>query len=453
MSSIQQKRLFLSPPHLGRTEFDLVRAAFESNYIAPVGPMVDGFEREFAEYTGIPYCLALSSGTAAMHLALRELGVGPGDEVLASSLTFIGSVTPATCLGASVAFIDADEASWNMDPELLAAELAECARRGELPRAVIPTDLYGQCCDLQKIVAVCKHYDIPVVADAAEAMGAGYFEKAADGGQKAGGTMEKADTATPHPGAGHVDSLAPAHSALRASSGSSLPRAEKGISLVEAERAVARHSSLLNSQFHHAGSDAKAAVFSFNGNKIITTSGGGMLASHDERMIEHARKLSQQAREPAPHYEHTEIGYNYRLSNILAAIGRGQLRVLDERVAAKRRIFDAYVELLADTPGIDFMPEADGNIGNRWLSVILITPEEYGATPEDVRLALEEHNIESRPMWKPMHMQPVFAGCRVRGGKVSEDLFNRGLCLPSGTAMTDGDIDRVADIIRNQRGD
>ncbi|HZM01725.1 MAG TPA: aminotransferase class I/II-fold pyridoxal phosphate-dependent enzyme [Candidatus Saccharimonadales bacterium] len=387
-------RLFLSPPHMGGEELEFIHQAMASNYIAPLGPMVDAFEKEFAEYVGIPHCLALASGTAAMHLALREIGVGPGDEVLASSLTFIGSITPAIFLGASVAFIDCDEESWNMDPDLLAAELAECARRGKPPKAVIPTDLYGQCCDLERIMQVCEPYGIPVVADAAEAMGA--FRQVESGSQAT------AQPRTP------------------------------------------------NSR--HAGFGAKAAVFSFNGNKIITTSGGGMLASDDSGLIEHARKLSQQAREPAPHYEHKEIGYNYRLSNILAAIGRGQLRVLDERVKAKRRIFATYRELLGNLTGIEFMPEPSHRQSNRWLTVVLLRPEEFGATSEQVRVALEAENIESRPIWKPMHLQPVFKGCRIRGGAVSERLFRIGLCLPSGTAMTDSDMERVARIIRQRAG-
>jgi dTDP-4-amino-4,6-dideoxygalactose transaminase len=391
-----KERLFLSPPHLGSKELEYVHEAFESNYIAPVGPMVDAFERDFAAYVGTSHCLALASGTAAMHLALRELGVGPGDEVLASTLTFIGSVSSATFLGAALAFIDSDSESWNMSPELLAEELAECARRGELPKAVIPTDLYGQCCDLDSITRICERYEIPVVADAAEAMGSFC---------KGSGTPERKSD----PGKRDEDSSVP---------------------------------------MRHAGCGAKAAVYSFNGNKIITTSGGGMLASENGELIAHARKLSQQAREPAPYYEHTEIGYNYRMSNILAAIGRGQLRVLDERVVVKRRIFERYREILGGLPGLIFMPEWPNGRCNRWLTVVLINAAEFGATTEQVRLALESENIESRPVWKPMHLQPVFKSCRVRGGSVSERLFRDGLCLPSGTAMTDLDIERVAEAVR-----
>ena len=372
-------RLFLSPPHMGGREQEFVRQAFASNYIAPLGPMVDAFEKEFSAYTGIPHCVALSSGTAATHLALRHLGVGPGDEVWASTLTFIGSVTPVTFQGAAPVFVDCDEASWNMDPDLLEQALAEAAGRGKLPKAVIPTDLYGQSCDLPRIRAICDRRGIPVICDSAEAMGA------------------------------RIES-------------------------------------------RHAGFDAWAAVYSFNGNKIITTSGGGMLAAHDKELIDHARKLSQQARDPAPWYEHTEIGFNYRMSNILAAIGRGQLEVLEDRVRRRREIFAGYRARLGDLPGISFMPEPAGSRSNRWLTVALIEPAVFGADPHAVREALEAENIEARPVWKPMHLQPVFKTARVVGGSVSERLFAQGLCLPSGTAMTDADLDRVCGIVRRRRG-
>jgi dTDP-4-amino-4,6-dideoxygalactose transaminase len=474
MSSVQQKRLFLSPPHIGSAELDFVQEAFASNYIAPLGPMVDAFEKEFAAYTGIPHCLALASGTAAMHLALRELGVGSGDEVLASTLTFIGSVSPATFLGASVAFIDADEQTWNMDPDLLADELAECARRGKLPKAVIPTDLYGQSCDLEGIKRACGRFEIPVVADAAEAMGARYQWKSEVRSPKSEGAKEEGGRRTEGRAEGKAEKL---KTEMLKAEGEGRRRedgrrkTEDGGRRTEGggQSSVVSHQSSVYGSLRHAGYGARAAVFSFNGNKIMTTSGGGMLASHDERLIEHARKLSQQARDPAPHYEHSEIGYNYRMSNILAAIGRGQLRVLDERVAAKRRIFEQYRQLLAGLPGITFMPEPPYGRCNRWLTVILIDEAESGSTPEQVRLALEAENIESRPIWKPMHLQPVFSECRVRsaecgvesgrqamarrsGKSISEDLFARGLCLPSGTAMADSDLERVADIVRGCMG-
>jgi dTDP-4-amino-4,6-dideoxygalactose transaminase len=401
VSSLFHSRIFLSPPHLGGEELGFVQEAFRSNYVAPTGPMVDAFEQECACYLKIPHCLAVSSGTAAMHLALRELGVGPGDEVLASTLTFIGSVSSAAHLGATLAFVDSDPSTWTMDPDLLAKELAACAKRGKLPKAVIPTDLYGQSSDLVRIKAACAPYGIPVVADSAEAMGASYQE-AFRGGHES-------------------------DPAGRNGSGK-LPRAAASI-------------------WRHAGAGVKAAIYSFNGNKIITTSGGGLLASEDADLIAHARKLSQQAREPVPHYEHVELGYNYRMSNVLAAIGRGQLAVLEQRVAAKRQVFAAYQQLLGELPGISFMPEASYGRCNRWLTVILIEPSQFGATTEQVRLALEAENIEARPVWKPMHLQPVFRGCRVRGGEVSEQLFRTGLCLPSGTALTHAEIERVAQVI------
>ncbi len=396
---------------MGGAELEYVKAAFESNYIAPLGPMVDAFEKAFADTVGIPHVVAVSSGTAAMHLALRNLGVGPGDEVFASTLTFIGSVTPILFQAATPVLIDADPATWNMDPVLLEAELARRTRRGKLPKAVVPTDLYGQCADYERIYAVCEKYDVPVVVDAAESLGATY-------------------------------------------NGSS------------------------------SGVGAKAAIYSFNGNKIITTSGGGMLASDDAAFIEQARFLSQQARDAAPHYEHSTIGYNYRMSNIVAAIGVAQLKTLRSRVRRRREIFEYYRQQLSGLPGIAFMPEAPYGRSNRWLTVITIDPEQFGVDREYIRMALEEENIESRPVWKPMHLQPVFhvigrdgnqdekknrieqkkavvgvdemeiplsgqCECRVVGGAVSEDLFYQGLCLPSGTAMGIDDLRRIVSVIRS----
>jgi len=392
--------IFLSPPHMGGEELSFVKEAFDSNYIAPLGPMVDAFEGEFAEYTGIEHCAAVSSGTAAMHLALRILGVGPGDEVIASTLTFIGGVTPILFQGARPVFIDSNYSSWNMDVDLLAEEIEASVKRGKLPRAVVPTDLYGQCADYGRIYSICKKYDIPVIVDAAEALGSRY-QKSEVRDQKSSYNSQGSDDLRPQ----------------------------------------------ASDLWQHAGVGARASVFSFNGNKIITTSGGGMLASDDKGLIDQARFLSQQARDPAPHYEHSSVGYNYRMSNIIAAIGRGQLKVLDERVEKRREIFNYYKEALSHIPGIEFMPEALYGRSNRWLTVLLITPEKFGADREAVRLKLGANNIESRPVWKPMHQQPVFKGCRIKGGAVSEDLFSRGLCLPSGTAMTNKDLDRIISVI------
>ena len=368
-------RIFLSPPHLGQLEERFVADAFASNIIAPLGPQVEAFEREFAAAVGAPHAVALSSGTAALHLALQLVGVGPGDEVLVSTLTFVASVSPIVYQGATPVFVDSERSSWNMDPALLAETLAERARGGRLPRAVVLVHLYGQSADVTPIMDVCRRYGVPVVEDAAEALGAQY-------------------------------------------------------------------------QGRTPGTFGRAGIYSFNGNKIITTSGGGMLVSDDAALVAHARKLATQAREPVAHYEHTEIGYNYRLSNILAAIGRGQLQVLEERVAARRRNFAFYSEALGDLPGIAFMPEAPWGRHSRWLTVLTIDPGAFGADTHAVRLALGAENIEARPVWKPMHLQPVFTDCARVGGAVAEDLYVRGLCLPSGSSLTTADLERIVAIIR-----
>jgi len=372
--AISSGRLFLSPPHMSGREEAYVKEAFAGNYVAPAGPMLEAFERQFADYTGIPHAAAVSSGTAAIHLALKSLDLAPGDEIWAATLTFIGSIGAAVHERLTPVFFEPDETSWTLDPDLLGAELKSAARRGRLPKAVIPTDLYGQACDLDAIVSHCREYDVPVICDCAEAMGTRYRNR-------------------------------------------------------------------------HAGDGAFAAAFSFNGNKIITTSGGGMLASHDKRIVEHARYLSTQARRPAPHYEHAEVGFNYRMSNIAAAIGRGQLEVLDDRVARRRAIFERYREYLGRLPGISFMPEAAYGNSTRWLTVVRIDPAAFGRDREAVRLALESHDIESRPVWKPMHLQPAFAGARHVGGNLSERIFADGLCLPSGSAMSGADVERVASLV------
>jgi len=360
---------------MGPLERELLLDAFDSNWIAPLGPHVDAFEREFCEIVGVPHVVALSSGTASLHLALLMLGVGPGDEVIVSTFTFAASANVVAYLGAVPVFIDSDRETWNMDPGLLAEELASCAKRGKLPKAAIVVDLYGQCADYEPILAACAEYGVLVVEDAAEALGAAYRGKP-------------------------------------------------------------------------AGSFGAMSVFSFNGNKIITTSGGGMLASQDASLVERARYLATQARDPAPHYQHSAVGYNYRMSNLLAAVGRGQLRVLRDRVARKREIFRIYREALGGLPGISFMPIAGHGEPNYWLTCIVVDPARFGSTREDIRLALEKENIESRPLWKPMHLQPIFKDCRVRGGPVSETSFRDGLCLPSGTALTDEELERVAGIVR-----
>ncbi|MFO0457437.1 MAG: DegT/DnrJ/EryC1/StrS family aminotransferase [Alphaproteobacteria bacterium] len=368
-------RIYLSPPHMSGREETYVAEAFASNFIAPLGPMVDRFEAEFSRQTGFAHCLALSSGTAAIHLALRCLGIAAGDRVYASSLTFIGSITPILFQNATPVFIDAAADSWNMDVALVAEKLAEDKKKNQLPKAILPTDLYGQSCDLDALRALADDYGIALVIDAAESVGASY----------------------------------------------------KG---------------------RFAGRGAHAACYSFNGNKIITTSGGGMLASDDKALIDEARKLSQQAREPAAHYEHVTYGYNYRLSNISAAIGVGQLEVLAERVTRRRAIYDYYRTHLGALPGLRFVPEMAYGQSNRWLSVMLVDANKFGTDRETIRLALEKENIESRPVWKPMHLQPVFKGAEIVAGEMSEALFRDGLCLPSGSAMTKTDLDRVVAAIR-----
>ncbi|MEQ8330648.1 MAG: aminotransferase class I/II-fold pyridoxal phosphate-dependent enzyme [Longimicrobiales bacterium] len=375
MSTPEAPRVYLSPPHMSGRELERIEEAFESNWIAPLGPHVDAFEREFAAYVDAPHAVALSAGTAALHLALKLAGVGRGDRVMVSSLTFVASANPIRYEGAEPIFVDSERASWNMDPALVAEGLADLARRGELPKVLLAVHLYGQTCDLDPIMEACAEYGVTLIEDAAEALGSDYKGRP--------------------PGT-----------------------------------------------FGHSG------IFSFNGNKIITTSGGGMMVTNDGDMAVHARKLATQAREPESFYEHAELGYNYRLSNVLAGIGRAQIAVIEERVAARRRNFARYEEALSDLPGFSFQPEAPWGRHTRWLTCIQVDPEAFGATAEDVRLALEEHNIESRPLWKPMHLQPLYDGCAMLGGAVCEEFFDRGLCLPSGSSLADADLDRVVDVIR-----
>ena len=378
----KQDRIYLSPPHMSGDEAVRVSEAFASNWIAPLGPHVEAFEREVAERVGVRAALATSSGTAALHLAGALLGIGRGDLVLCASFTFAASVAPAFHAGAELAFVDSEPGSWNMSPDALERALADCAQRGKLPKAVILVDLYGQSCDMDPLLALSARYGVPVIEDAAEALGSAY----------------------------------------------------KG---------------------RPNGSFGAFAALSFNGNKIITTSGGGMLLSDDEEAIARARFLATQARDPAPWYQHSTLGWNYRLSNVLAGIGRGQLAHLDERIAARRRIFDRYVEALGDVPGLSFMPEPSWSRSNRWLSTVVLT-DRVKASPLSVLEHIESLNIEGRPLWKPMHLQPVFKGsdywpCET-GRDVSKDLFERGLCLPSGTAMTEQQQDRVIAAVREAVG-
>lgn len=367
-------RIHLSPPHLTGQERAYVEEAFASNWIAPVGPHLDAFEREFCEVVGSQHAVATSSGTAALHLALLGVGVAPGDEVLVSTFTFVASVNPILYLGARPTFVDSETASWNMDPALLTSALEARARQGRLPKAVVLVHMLGQSADLSPIQEACARFDVPLVEDAAEALGATYYGR-------------------------------------------------------------------------RPGSFGRVGAFSFNGNKIITTSGGGMLVTDDAALIALARKLATQARDEAPHYEHSLVGFNYRLSNVSAGIGRGQLATLEERVAARRRNFTYYAHALGSLPGIGFQPEAAWGRHSRWLTAITIDPTEFGADREMVRLALADANIESRPVWKPMHQQPLFAGCEVIGGAVADELFERGLCLPSGSNLTEADLSRVVDVI------
>jgi dTDP-4-amino-4,6-dideoxygalactose transaminase len=370
------KQILLSTPHMGSLEQEFVKEAFDTNWIAPVGPHVDAFEQEFCQVVGAKHAAAVSSGTAALHLALQLIGVGSGDEVFCSTLTFIATASPITYLGAKPVFIDSDRTSWNLNPDLFRESLDKRAKIGKLPKAVVIVHLYGQSCDIDPILEACNAYEIPLIEDAAESLGASYKNRS-------------------------------------------------------------------------PGSFGKIGIFSFNGNKIITTSGGGMLVSDDQKLVEKARFLATQARDPAPHYQHSQIGYNYRLSNVLAGIGRGQLRVLEDRVAARLHNFEVYQKALSNFPGIEFMPEASYGRATRWLTCITIDPIAFGADREQVRLALAKEHIEARPVWKPLHLQPIFAECDRIGGTVAEELFTDGLCLPSGSNLTNEELERVIQALLN----
>ncbi len=381
MRSQDYDRLYLSPPHLGRHELNYVHKAIEDNWVAPVGPNITGFEADICAAVGVPYCVALHSGTAAIHLGLVLLGVGPGDEVLCPSFTFVATANPIVYLGATPVFVDSEPDTWNLCPGRLREAIVDRIAKGKKPRALILVHLYGMPAKLPEILALAREFDIPILEDAAEALGSEWKQQP-------------------------------------------------------------------------LGSFGRMGIFSFNGNKILTTSGGGALVTNDRALAEKALFLATQAKDAAVHYQHSETGYNYRLSNILAGIGRGQMGLLAERVKRRRQLFDWYREHLANIPGITvaLAPEPAGSRSNRWLTTILLNPalpdgRPNPATPETLRLHLETRNIESRPLWKPLHLQPLFATTPMYGGAVCAGLFARGLCLPSGTAMTDGDLRRVKEAL------
>lgn len=372
------RTILLSTPHMSDYERMYVEEAFRTNWVAPLGPNVDAFERELAAYVGSPHAAALSSGTAAIHLALRLLGVGAGDTVICSSLTFVASTNPIVYQGATPVFVDSEPQTWNMSPRALERALVELAAAGRGPKAVVVVHLYGQSADLDPIVELCRRHGVPLVEDAAESLGATY----------------------------------------------------KG---------------------RMTGSIGVLGAYSFNGNKIITTSGGGMLVSEDGNLVVRARKLATQAREPAPHYEHTEVGYNYRMSNVLAGIGRGQLRVIEDRVQARRRVFARYREALADGP-IVWMPEPPFGRATHWLSACTLDPRRSRVTPAQLIACLAADGIEARPLWKPMHLQPLYRErayfAHEPARSVSDELFAQGICLPSGSNLSDEQQDRIIEALR-----
>jgi dTDP-4-amino-4,6-dideoxygalactose transaminase len=369
-------RIYMSPPHMSGQEQARVAEVFASNWIAPVGPHLTEFEKRFAARLGVDHAAAVASGTAALHLILRSLTLRPGDEVICPTLTFCASANPILYESARPVFLDVDPATWNLDPNLLQEELRSCSSAGHLPKAIVVVDLLGQSADMDAILAIAQQYELPVIEDAAEALGATYKGRA-------------------------------------------------------------------------AGASGWASAFSFNGNKIITTSGGGMLCSNDAELIQKAKHWATQAKEPGPLYYHEQLGYNYRLSNVLAAIGLAQLDILDQRIAERRRINQFYRHWLAELPGVSFMPEASYGEPNYWLSVIRLDPSQFGASCEDVRMALEQENIESRRIWVPLHTLPLYADCRYRGRGVAEAIFAESLCLPSGSALTDDSLQRIVSVVRN----
>lgn len=371
------EKIWLSSPHMGGNEEVYVKQAFDTNWIAPLGPHVDGFEKDLAAFTGSKHVAALSSGTSAIHLALIMLDVKAGDEVICQSFTFSASANPIVYQGATPVFIDSEKETWNMCPQHLRTAITDRIQKGKKPKAIIPVHLYGMPGNMQEIMAIAHEFEIPVIEDAAEALGSTIDGKA-------------------------------------------------------------------------CGTFGDMGILSFNGNKIITTSGGGALISDMDNYISKARFLATQARDAAPHYQHSHIGYNYRMSNVCAAIGRGQLEVLPIRVQQRRANYFFYTEALKDLQGIEFLAEPAGSFSNRWLTTITIDHRlSGGITREAVRLALEKENIESRPLWKPMHLQPVFEQAPYYGDGISEKLFEQGLCLPSGSNLGKSDLERVTAIIQS----
>lgn len=368
------ERIWLSKPHMGGKEKKYIDKAFEDNYVAPLGPNVDSFEEDICKFTGAKYTAALSSGTAALHLALILAGVEKDDEVICQSFTFSASANPIVYQGATPVFVDSEPYTWNICPDALETAIKDRLKKGKKVKAVIPVYLYGMPAKINEIIEICLKYNIPLIEDSAEALGSTYHGKT-------------------------------------------------------------------------LGTFGKFGILSFNGNKIITTSGGGALISEDEVLIQKARNLATQARDPAPHYQHSQVGYNYRMSNICAGIGRGQMEVLSERIAQRRNVYEYYEKNLGTIAGISFQPQVIESFSNRWLTAILLNPKEIKPSPEELRIALEKENIETRPLWKPMHLQPVFKDTPFYGTGLSEKYFNTGLCLPSSSSLTEQELEKVVAII------
>lgn len=380
MSANELKKIYLSPPHMSGKERGYIDDAFESNWIAPLGPNIDAFEKQLAAYAGTADAVAVSSGTAAIHLSLQLLEVGAGDIVFCSSFTFVASANPIRYCGAEPVFIDSEPDTWNMSPVALQQAFEDANRKGKLPKAVIVVHLYGQMSKMDEIISLCDQYEVPLIEDAAESLGSTYKGK-------------------------------------------------------------------------QSGSFGKFGIYSFNGNKIITTSGGGMLVSDDVELLRKARFLATQARDNAAHYQHSSMGFNYRMSNLLAGVGRAQLEVLDDRVAARRAVFENYVGAFSDRIGIGFMPELMNTKSNRWLTTLVLDEIETNTTVTELLYALAAANIEARPLWKPLHLQPLFENCQFYAHSceesICEQLFKRGICLPSGSSMTLIDQERVIDCMND----